>query len=139
MSSVRERGSVPGWLPDEVASAAHENLDHDRGRPLRHDRRRPAPHQASRRGAAPPKRARGALGRHAARDHHQAPGVAQLAGLDVDAQTITIIDNEVRVLVPDTEIDAAPHALEPLRVSELVEVRAASRHSPSCSSRNRSR
>jgi hypothetical protein len=33
------------------------------------------------------------------------PAVAQLAGLDIDAQTITIIENEVRVLVPDTEID----------------------------------
>jgi N12 class adenine-specific DNA methylase/SAM-dependent methyltransferase len=33
------------------------------------------------------------------------PAVAQLAGLDVDAHTITVIENEVRVLVPDTEID----------------------------------
>jgi hypothetical protein len=33
------------------------------------------------------------------------PAVAQLAGLDIDAHTITVIENEVRVLVPDTEID----------------------------------
>jgi hypothetical protein len=32
-------------------------------------------------------------------------GVAQLAGLDVDAQTITVIENEIRLIVPDTEVN----------------------------------
>jgi hypothetical protein len=32
-------------------------------------------------------------------------GVAQLAGIDIDAETTTVIENDIRLRVPDTEID----------------------------------